>query len=164
MSLLRAAWLERATERETRDEECTRIIEAYAGDHLAIFSALESHFNTLQTRAQVVLGICGVLLTASVLMMTGKLIVAGRDVPQLFFASRLLIVAGVLDVLSGAVAVVGVLRIRWVTPPTGELRAWVMTRLAHRERKTRALHLGIALLVMSMIAYQIAGAIMLVQL
>jgi anaerobic C4-dicarboxylate transporter len=160
---MRAVWMERA-ERETREEECEHMIAAYEGERFAIFNALESQFHTLQIRAQVVLGICGVLLTVSVLMMTGKLIIAGRTETQLFLASRFLIIAGVLDVLSGAVAVVGVLRIRWMTPPTQELRAWVMTRLAHRAHKTAALHLSIALLVMSMILYQAAAAIMLVQL
>ena len=160
---MRAVWKERV-ERETREQECERIIAAYEGDRVAIFAALESHFHTLQNRAQVILGICGVLLTASVLMMTGKLIVAGRDMPQLFLASRLLITAGVLDVLSGAIAVAGVLRIRWVTPPTRELHAWVSARLAHRARKTRALHVSITLLVTSMILYQAAAALLLVQL
>jgi hypothetical protein len=163
MSILPAAWMERG-ERDTR-EEVDRIIAAYNGDRFAIFNALESQFHTLQIRAQVVLGICGVLLTASVLMMTGKLIVAGREMPpQLFFASRSLIVAGVLDVLAGAVAVVGVLRIRWVTPPISDVRPWLTMRLGHRAHKTQALHFSITLLVMSMIAYQTAAAIMLVQL
>lgn len=145
-------------------EESELIIAAYGGDRDAIFHAFEEQFHTLQVRAQVVLGICGVLLTASVLMMTGKLIVAGREVAQLFLASRFLIVAGGLDVLAGATAVAGVLRIRWVTPPTGELHAWVRTRVAHRARKTRALHASITLLVISMLLYQAAAAIMLLQL
>lgn len=148
----------------SRDEECDQFLAAYHGDRDEIFHAFESHFHTLQTRAQVVLGICGVLLTASVLMMTGKMIIAGRTMPQLFFASRVLIIAGVLDVLAGAIAVVGVLRLRWVTPPTGDLRPWVMLRLDHRAHKTQALHFSISLLVTSMILYQVAAAILLVQL
>lgn len=160
---MRVAWMER-NERETREEECERLIAAYEGDRIAIFHALESQFHTLQNRAQVVLGICGVLLTASVLLMTGKLIVAGRQQLDLFLATRLLIAAGVLDVLSGAVAVAGVLRIRWVIPPGGDLRGWVTTRLLYRERKTRALHTSIGLLLMSMVVYQVAAAIVLVKL
>lgn len=163
MSIVRAASMDRAG-RDAPTDECERTIAAYDGDRLAIFHALESQFHTLQNRAQVVLGICGVLLTASVLLMTGKLIVAGREQPELFLASRLLVLAGALDVLSAAIAVVGVLRIRWVTPPRGDLHAWVTTRLAHRARKTRALHISITLLVSSMLAYQVAAALILFQL
>lgn len=163
MTVMRTTWMERA-ERATCEQECERMIAAYEADRMAIFLALESQFHTLQNRAQVILGICGVLLTASVLLMTGKLIVAGRDVANVVLASRMLIVAGTLDVLAGAVAVAGVLRIRWVTPPRTDLRDWLAMRLQQRERKTRALHVSITLLVTSMIIYQIAAALVLVQL
>lgn len=137
---------------------------AYGADQFERISAVfDAQFRTLHNRAQVLLAICGVLLTASVMLMTGKLI-ARPDLPHLHVASRIMIAAGVSDILAAAVAVGGVLRIRWETPPSRELSEWVMLRLVYRNRKTRALHTSIALLLVSMILYQTAATIVLSQL
>lgn len=146
---------------ESREEECKRFIAVY-GQLERIEQVLEAQFHTLHIRAQVLLGICGVLLTASVMITTGK-VIARPDFPNVQVASRLMIAAGVSDVLAAAIVIAGVLHIRWVTPG-GELHAWVMTRLDHRDRKTRALHTSIALLLVSMILYQVAASLVLAQL
>jgi hypothetical protein len=146
-----------------REEESQRIIAAREGDGFKIAEALDSQFKTLQERAQVLLAICGVLLTTSVLLVTGK-VIARPNAPVLSVASRIMIAAGACDILAAAVAVAVVLVVRWASPPGTELHAWLVSRLAYRDRKTRALHASIALLLLSMTLYQAATTIVLSQL
>jgi hypothetical protein len=124
---------------------------------------MESQFKTLQDRAQVVLAICGVLVTSSVMLVTGKLI-ARPNVPHLAIASHIMIAAGACDILAGAIAVGLVLVVRWANPPVTELHAWLLSRLTYRDRKTRALHASISLLLAAMVLYQTATTIVLSQL
>ncbi len=149
--------------RASREEECKQLLAAYEANRFEIVKAIESQFNTLHNRAQVLLAICGVLLTSSVMLMTGKLI-GGPDLPHLSTASRFMIVGGASDILAAVVAVGGVLRIRWESPPGRDLHSWVMTRLVYRDRKTRALHISITLLMVAMLLHQVAATIVLVKL
>lgn len=147
--------------RASREAECREILTVSGPDRVErIRDLIEVQFATLQSRAQVILTISGVLLSASALIATGKLI-AG---PSLHDASQLMMAAGVTNIFSGAVAVGGVLRIRWPIPPQGHLETWVMSRLAHRDHKTSALHVSIVLLLVSMVLYQTAVTIVLAQL
>lgn len=150
-------------DRANREEECEQILDAYDADRFEISEAFDAQFQTLHNRAQVLLAICGVLLTASVLAMTGKMI-ARPDLPHLAVASRLIVAAGASDMLAAAVAIGWVLRIRWVSPPPTDLHAWVLARLAYRDRKTRALHTSITCLLLAMLLYQAAAIIVLLQL
>src|SRR5262245_13492297 len=101
--------------REIRERQCEQFVAAYDGFE-RINEVLDAQFHSLHTRAQVVVGISGVLLTASVLITTGK-IIARSEATQMHLASRLLIAAGISDILSAAIAIGGVLRVRWMTPP-----------------------------------------------
>lgn len=147
----------------TREEECDRIL-LHHEDFEHISSALNQQFTTIHNRAQVLLGICGVLISASVLVTTGKII--GR--PSFRFqqaAGLLLVTAGALEIAAAAVVVAGVLNVRWITQqPGADLRAWVLSTLAYRDGKTRAYRVAIVLVLFSMATYQVAVAIALVQL
>jgi hypothetical protein len=152
-------------EKLSRDEECERILNVHGpGDFAAISTELNRQFATIHNRAQLLLGICGVLISASVLVTTGRLI--GR--PQFLhqrFAGRLLVVAGLLEIAAAAVVVGGVLNVRWITQqPGGDLRAWVLSNLKYRDGKTRAYRLGLVLVLLSMVLYQTAVAVALIQL
>src|SRR5262249_8500682 len=142
-----------------RDEECDRILQVHGADDFAAISAeLNRQFTTIHNRAQLLLGICGVLISASVLVTTGRLI--GR--PQFLhqrFAGQLLVVAGVLEITAAAVVIAGVLNVRWITQQPGtDLRAWVMSNLKYRDAKTRAYRLSLVLVLLSMAMYQSAVA------
>lgn len=146
----------------TLEQRAKQFIAAYDANRMAIHEAFDAQFQTLQSRAQVLLAITGVLMTASVMLMAGKLI-ARPEFPY-YTSSRIMIAAGFADVIAAVIAVGGVLRIVWVTPPESELQAWVMARLAYRDRKTCAFHTSIALLLISMILYQIAATVILLRL
>ena len=151
-------------ERLPREEECNRILRGHNADFACISDALDKQFRTIHNRAQLLLGICGVLISASVVVTTGRII--GRpDFLHQHFAGRLLIVAGVLDIASAAVVVANVLSVRWITQqPGADLRAWVLSNLEDRDRKTRAYRIGIFLVLLSMVSYQTAVAMALIQL
>jgi len=112
----------------------------------------------------VLLGICGVLLTASVLITTGRIIGQGSYALERI-AGWFLALAGLCDIASTAIIVGGVLHIRWLTQAPGEdLRAWMMRAIAHRDAKTRAYHVALGVVMLSMAFYQAAVLIVVLQL
>jgi hypothetical protein len=69
-----------------------------------------------------------------------------------------------LEIGAAVVLVGGVLTVRWITQqPGADLRAWVLSNLAYRDRKTRAYHLAVALVLLAMVAYQTAIGVALAQ-
>lgn len=139
---------------EDQAEECERLTR----------EEIESQFATLHGRAQLLLGICGVLLTASVLITTGRII--GRGTYMLArVAGWLLALAGLSDIAATAIIVGGVLHIRWLTQePSDDLHGWMMRAIAHRDAKTRAYHAALAIVMLSMLFYQGAVLIVVLQL
>ena len=150
----------------TREEECERIVKAHGPDGFdRISEALDRQFRTIHNRAQLLLGICGVLISASVVVTTGRLIGRRPEFQHQHFAGVMLVIAGVLEIAAAGVVVGGVLNIRWITQHAGDdLHAWVRANLAYRDRKTAAYRLAIAFVLLSMLSYQIAIAIALLQL
>jgi len=133
-------------------------------DDSATRHELDQQFATLHSRAQVLLGICGVLLTASVLITTGRIIGRGTYTLQRA-AGWLIALAGLCDIAATAITVGGVLHIRWLTQePSKDLRAWMIRAIAHRDRKTRAYHLALGVVLLSMLFYQTAVLIIVLQL
>jgi hypothetical protein len=150
----------------TREEECDRIVKSHGpGDFDSISKALDRQFRTIHNRAQLLLGICGVLISAGVVVTTGRLIGRRPELEHQRLAGVMLVIAGSLDVAAAIIVVGGVLTIRWITQQPGEdLRAWVYSNLAYRDRKTRAYTAAIVLLLFSVISHQIAMAIALLRL
>jgi hypothetical protein len=155
-----------STREQRREQECERILKAHGPDDLErISAALDRQFQTLHNRAQLLLGVCGVLISASVLVTTGRLIGRRPEFEHQHLASRMLIVAGALDIAAAAVVVGGVLTVRWMTKQLGEgLRAWVYSTLVYRDRKTLAYRIASLLVLLSMASYQVAITIALLQL
>ena len=59
----------------------------------------------------------------------------------------------------------GVLNIRWLTQRPGEdARSWVSRAIAYRDRKRRIYHLALGLVMLSMLFYQAAVLIVVLQL
>lgn len=150
----------------TRDEECQRIVESHGpADFEHISEALDRQFRTIHNRAQLLLGVCGVLISASVVVTTGRLIGRTPEFRHQHAAGVLLVVAGLLEIAAAAVLVGGVLNVRWITQQPGEdLHAWVLSNLVYRDHKTLAYRLAVILVLLSMLSYQVAIAIAMLQL
>jgi hypothetical protein len=148
----------------SREEECGRLLDVYAGDFDRLSIALDRQFRTLHDRAQLILAICGILISASVLVTTGKLI--GRPTYEhQRLAGILLAGAGVMEIMAAAVVVGSVLRVRWISQqPGGDLRGWVLSNLAYRDAKTRSYRAAVLLVMLAMLSYTFAVSIALVQL
>jgi hypothetical protein len=146
--------------RLTLAEEADRILSSYGDDPTnleRIMWMLERQFAVLHNRAQVLLTLCGIVISTT--GFSGRLI-ASTDRP-----AQVLVIAGVsLVLLSAAVTVWGVQHLSWLTLQRGSLlREWLLVCLAYRDRKTRFYRLGIALMLFGLAAYVGAISIMLLK-
>jgi hypothetical protein len=140
----------------TRTEEADRILTLYGNDLPAIMTMLERQFVVLHNRAQVLLTLCGIVIST-----TGF---SGRVIAGTNALAQALIVGGVaLVLLSAAIVVWGVLHLRWLTMQSGEdTRAWLLTSLDYRDRKTNAYRVGIVVMLIGLTLYVGAIAVMLI--
>src|SRR5262249_39698278 len=149
----------------TREQECDRILQVYGTDFEGISVALDRQFRTLHNRAELLLGICGVLVSASVLITTGRFIGGRLLLADQPLAGDLLGGAGILAIAAAVIVLGRVLNIRWNTQlPGADMRSWILNNLAHRDKKTRAYRMGTVFVMLSMVAYQIAISVALIQL
>jgi hypothetical protein len=139
-----------------RAAEAERILHAYGEDGFEpMMAMLERQFGVLHNRAQVLLGLCGIVITTT--GFSGRLI-AGTNL-----AAQVLVIAGVaLVLISAAVVVWGVLHLRWLTMQPGEgTRQWLLTTLSYRDSKTRYYRIGIVMMLFGLTLYAAALSIML---
>lgn len=139
-----------------RAAECDRILHYHGADRFeTINMLLERQFAVLHNRAQVLLGLCGIVITTT--GFSGRLIAGTNRLGQA------LIVTGIALVLAAAAVVVwGVLHLRWLTQQLGDdVRAWLLTVLAYRDAKTEAYRVGIVLLLGGLVFYVASIAVML---
>ncbi|WP_437929445.1 hypothetical protein WMF37_09295 [Sorangium sp. So ce291] len=140
----------------TREEEADRFIELVGpGSWEVMHGILERQFAVLHNRAQVLIGLSGIVITT-----TGF---SGRLIAGTSRAAQGLIIAGVATVLLSATLIVwGVQHIRWLTQqPGGDVRGWLLVALAYRDRKTTIYRVAIAFLLVGLSFYVIAIALML---
>lgn len=146
-----------------REKEAEQILKIYGGckdgnyqdaNPKEITSLLERQFAVLTARAQMLLGLSGIVITT-----TGF---SGRAIASTGLLAQWLIVSGIFFVLSGAVAIVlGILRLNWVTQLIHtDIRVALLEMLAYRDRKTRAYRLGLLLLIIGLTLYVSAIALM----
>ena len=130
-----------------REAETRRILDRYGDDLPAIMAMLERQFGVLHNRAQVALGLAGIVVSTT--GFSGRL-VAGTNT-----LSQLLIISGLtLILLSAAVVVYGVLHLRWLTMQGGDsTAAWLVTSLRYRDRKTSAYRVGVIILLVGLVLY-----------
>jgi hypothetical protein len=140
----------------TRAEESARILRAYGDAGFPdIMAMLERQFTVLHNRAQVLIGLCGIIISTT--GFSGRLI-AGTNV----FAQGLVIAGVALVLLAAAVVCWGVLHLRWLTMQTGRTTAeWLDTTLRYRDTKTSAYRVGLMLMLLGLALYAAAIAIML---
>jgi hypothetical protein len=138
-----------------RQEESQRILREYERRFEPIMTMLERQFTVLHNRAQVLLTLCGIVISTT--GFSGRIIAGTNRSAQLF------IIAGVaLVLLAAAVVVWGVLHLRWLTlQPGNSIEEWLQTSLEYRDRKTESYRVGITLMLIGLVLYAGAIAIML---
>ena len=140
----------------TRADESTRILREY-GDRgfPEMMAMLERQFAVLHNRAQVLLGLCGIIISTT--GFSGRL-VAGTNP-----AAQWLIIVGVaLVLLAAAVVCWGVLHLRWLTMQLGrDNDEWLATTLRYRDTKTNSYRLALVLMLIGLGLYAAAISIML---
>lgn len=137
-------------------EEADRILSFYGEKNFEpIMAMLERQFVVLHNRAQVLLGLCGVVITTT--GFSGRLI-AGTNLH-----AQVLIILGLAFALASATVVVwGVLHLRWLTMQSGDdVRSWLDTSLAYRDGKTRSYRIAIVLMLIGLVFYAASIALML---
>lgn len=140
----------------SRDSEADRMIELFGGDFASLHSIIERQFGVLMARAQVLLGLCGVVVTT-----TGF---SGRIIAGTNALAQGLIIGGIsLTLASAAIVVFGVLPLRWLTQqPGSDIRAWLISSMAYRDGKLVHYRVAVVCLLIGLMLYVGAIGIMLV--
>lgn len=123
-----------------------------AGDERVAYDMVERQLNVLVMRTQVLLSLSGIVITV-----TGF---SGRAIAQTSNLARACITSGIVVVLLAAVtAIVGVLRLRWLSQALGDDPLEnVLRGLAIRDRKARFLDAAMILFAVGFTLYVLAIA------
>ncbi len=140
------------TVRDDETDEARRILALCGGDALRAFEMVQSQLGVLVLRTQVMLSLSGIVITV-----TGF---SGKAIAQTSAAARYSIVAGLFVVLAAAaVAVGGVLRLRWLTQTLrDDPLEMIQDALEIRDQKARYLSAALALFVCGFGLYCLAIA------
>ena len=136
--------------------EAERIIKEYGeAGFRPIMEMLERHFLVLHNRAQVLLTLCGIIVST-----TGF---SGRNIAGSGSVAQVLVIVGVLLVLiSAGVVCWGVLHLRWLTmQPGDDMRSWLTGSLRYRDFKTRTYRAALFVMLCGLTAYVAAIILML---
>ena len=141
--------------RDTEDE-ARLILELCKGDALRAFEMVQGQLGVLVLRTQVMLSLSGIVITV-----TGF---SGKAIAQTSALARASITAGLFIVLAAAaVAVAGVLRLKWLTQSLEEdPRATLVRGLYIRDKKSRFLSAALALFIVGFGLYCAAVAQLLI--
>lgn len=139
------------------DDEARHLIALYDGNAQAIMSTLHSQLAILANRSQTLLSLAGLTVTV-----TGF---SGANIARTGLLGASLLVAGLsIVLLSAVVALVGILRIEWITQTTPvPLEEAIRIGLARRNAKTRSYELAMALLVVGLALYVSSISILLIK-
>jgi hypothetical protein len=132
---------------KTVEQETEEIIRFFEGDKLNIQRTLENQFSVLYQRSQVLLSLCGIIISV-----TGF---SGKTIVLTFFTSRILLISGLfLVLLSGIITIWGVLRFKWITQWHEEnLNNFVKTVLIRRNKKAWYFKYALILLLLGLALY-----------
>jgi len=139
-----------------REAEAQRILQTYGQDNgPRVMELLERQFVILANRAQVLLGLCGIVITTT--GFSGRLIAGTNQLAQIT------IITGVsLTLAAAATAVWGVLHLRWISQQPGDqIHDWLMETLFYRDRKMKYYRYAIVLLLLGLAFYVFAISMML---
>jgi hypothetical protein len=137
-------------------EEVKRILSLTKGDAVKAYELVQSQLSVLVLRTQVMLSLSGIVITV-----TGF---SGRTIAQTSELARALVASGIVIVLlAAAVAIGGVLRLRWLTQELADdLEQTLVRMLEVRDRKSKFLSVALLLFVLGFACYCVAIALMLV--
>lgn len=135
--------------------EFSLILELTRDDPHTAFQMLERQLGVLVLRTQVLLSLCGIVVTV-----TGF---SGRTIAQTSTVARTLVAGGIVVVLLAAVVSIwGVLRLQWLTQiPAKDWRELLVEGLRIRYRKSRFLAAALVLFIGGFSCYVLAIALML---
>src|SRR5262249_30590254 len=135
-----------------RRREAEHILKMCLGDHLRAYQLVERQLSRLINRAQVMVSVSGLVVA-----LTGF---SGRAIAQTNLAARLCVAGAVLIlVIASAMAVIGVLRLRWLSQEIDDEPVVTLLRgLEVRDRKAENLRRSIALFVVGFALYAAAVA------
>ena len=136
--------------------EAENILALVGGDAQKAFDIVEKQLVVLVGRAQVMLSLSGIVITV-----TGF---SGRAIAATSAVAKGSIVAGLCVVLvAAALAIAGVMRLRWMTQELGGAPREVLDRVLRiRDRKSRFLEVALVLFVLGFGLYCLAVAQLLV--
>jgi hypothetical protein len=139
----------------TIEQETQHLLQLYDNDSAKIMSQLQSQLSILANRAQTLLSLAGITITV-----TGF---SGANIARTGRVSATFLVCGLVIVLcSAAIAMNGILRVRWTTQlPPCELTEAIRATLEVREMKTRNFGLALRLLVIGLSLYVTSIAMLL---
>lgn len=137
-------------------DEVKRIMALTRGDPVRAYELVQSQFSVLVLRTQVMLSLSGIVITV-----TGF---SGRSIAQTSELARNLVAVGILVVLAAAaVAIGGVLRLKWLTQElTDDTEQTLIRMLDRRDEKSRYLNVALVLFVSGFACYCVSIALMLV--
>ncbi len=137
-------------------DEVKRIMALTRGDPVRAYELVQSQFSVLVLRTQVMLSLSGIVITV-----TGF---SGRSIAQTSELARNLVAVGILVVLAAAaVAIGGVLRLKWLTQElTDDPEQTLIRMLDRRDEKSRYLNVALVLFVSGFACYCVSIALMLV--
>lgn len=136
--------------------EARAILDLCDGSALRAFDIVQGQLGVLVLRTQVMLSLSGIVITV-----TGF---SGRAIAETSLLARVSVVSGLVLVLAAAaVAVGGVLRLKWLTEELGPEPLVVLTKgIALRDRKARFLSVALTLFVLGFSLYCLAVAQLLI--
>lgn len=136
-------------------EEAEKILKLHGGDFSKSIFQLESQLNVVQSRAQVIVTLAGVVITV-----TGF---SGRIIAATALHSQILIILGLLTVLASACYIVkNVMSIKWLTTDLDDFGVGDIEKIiSRRNLKTKAYLLGSKMLFWGLALYCLAMVIML---
>lgn len=137
-------------------EEARAILALCDGDQRVAFEMVQGQLGTIVLRTQVMLSLSGIVITV-----TGF---SGKAIATTSALARTTVVAGLALVLAAAaVAVLGVLRLRWLTQELQPTPLETLERgIRIRDAKTRSLSVALVLFVVGFSLYCFAVAQLLV--
>lgn len=139
----------------SRAEEADHLLALYAGDAAQVMGRIEQQLSILATRAQTLLSLAGITVTV-----TGF---SGASIARTGRLAAGLAIAGLVTVLlSAALTIRGILRVRWTTSlPPCSLRDALLAALELRDDKTRTYSQALGLLVFGLTLYVASVAFLL---
>ncbi len=143
-------------QRLTRDEEVRQIISFHGPlESGSIYTLLERQFAVLTSRAQILLGLCGIMITTT--GFSGRMIAGTNPLAQF-----MIIVAMATVLVAATITVRGLLKLNWLTQfPADNHQEWLELALAYRDRKTKLYDWATIVLTVGLAMYAVAIGLML---